>query len=102
MYKQCVRKNAILQAEVSKLREELDVWKIGFNSKSGLMRSSQDFILSNTCLAAKEKEDAEAKAAKLDQTLTAIHVCTVFARRYYDVRARLTITCRRIIRSSYA
>ncbi|KAG8886743.1 hypothetical protein FRB98_001044 [Tulasnella sp. 332] len=55
MYKQCVRKNAMLQAQVKKLREELDVWKIGFNSKT------------------KEKEDAEARAGKLDQTLTAIH-----------------------------
>ncbi|KAG8880129.1 hypothetical protein FRB97_001060 [Tulasnella sp. 331] len=55
MYKQCVRKNAMLQAQVKKLQEELDVWKIGFNSKT------------------KEKEDAEARAGKLDQTLTAIH-----------------------------
>ncbi|KAG9030955.1 hypothetical protein FRB95_003292 [Tulasnella sp. JGI-2019a] len=55
MFKECVRKNAMLQAEVTKLREELEVWKIGFNSKT------------------KEKEEAEAKALKLERGLTAVH-----------------------------
>ncbi|KAG8880128.1 hypothetical protein FRB97_001059 [Tulasnella sp. 331] len=82
MYKASIKKNAVLQSQVVRLQDELEVWKIGFNSKAQEKEEltakvarleSVISTMADQQRCGKDKEILEAKVAKLEHHLITIH-----------------------------
>ncbi|KAG8886744.1 hypothetical protein FRB98_001045 [Tulasnella sp. 332] len=82
MYKASIKKNAVLQSQVVRLQDELEVWKIGFNSKAQEKEEltakvarleSVISTMADQQRCGKDKEILEAKVSKLEHHLITIH-----------------------------
>ncbi|KAG8986941.1 hypothetical protein FRB93_005001 [Tulasnella sp. JGI-2019a] len=82
MYKDSVRNNVVLRSQVEKMRDELEVWKMGFNTKAREKEELEAKVarleteiqtMAAQQVSVKEKEVLETKVARMERSLTAIH-----------------------------